>query len=203
MTAFVTAEALPGINRYFDRAPDVVPQAARMALNRVIAGPGRKRIKDGMQKQVAFPPRYIDDRRLSVGRRATNSELQASLVARQRGTSLARFDPGRSVGKKGATVMVRPGHARTMPNAFFIRLRAGDELTDDSFNLGLAIRLKPGERVLNKKSQPFNGDSSLALLYGPSVDQIMQDVALEESGAILDDVDLEFTRQFARMMESA
>lgn len=202
MTAFVTAEALADVARYFEKAPDVVPTAARMALNKIIAGTGKTRVKRQMESQVAFPSGYINDRRLYVGQRATNDDLAASLIGRQRPTSLARFDRGARPGQKGANVMVRPGRTRAMPDAFFIRLRAGDELTEDNYNLGLAIRLKPGERVINKKvATPFNADATLQLLYGPSVDQIMLDAAVEEGGAILEDVDTEFLRNFSRLME--
>lgn len=59
-----------------------------------------------------------------------------------------------------------------------------------------------GERVINKKvATPFNADATLQLLYGPSVDQIMLDAAVEEGGAILEDVDTEFLRNFSRLTE--
>lgn len=201
MSVFTTAEALPRIIEYFEKAADATPAAARMALNKIVAGTGRTRVKRGMEAQVAWPKGYLNDRRLSVGRRATNEDLAASLVARQRPTSLARFDPSRAPGKRGATVIVKPGRARPIDGAFFIRLRRGDELTEDNFNLGLAIRLKPGERVLGRRSN-FNADSTLQLLYGPSPDQVMQDVALEESPEILEDVETEFLRNFARLTET-
>lgn len=203
MNAFVEAEALGGVASYFEKAADTATPAARMAVNKVIGGTGRTRIKRQMESQVAWPRGYIDDRRLYVGQRATDADLTASLVGRQRATSLARFDPGAAPGKKGATVMVRPGRSRPIKDAFFIRLRAGDELTEDTYNLGLAIRLKPGERILNKRTQPFNGDAALALLYGPSVDQVMLDAADEEAPVILEAVETEFLRNFARMTETA
>lgn len=204
MSVYVTSDALAGVQKYLERAPDAVPLAASQALNRVIAGPGRRRIAEHMYRQVNFPSGYIDDKRLHVGQRATRDDLQASLVARQRATSLARFVPGGlRMGAKGFNVEVKPGSFRDMGNAFPIRLRQGATLDDDNYNMGLAIRLKPGERIFNRKSQPFNADASLVLLYGPSVDQVMLDVAAEEAPEILNDVDTEFFRNFARLTDSA
>lgn len=197
MTVFIARQAIENAEQYFERAPQVSKAAARMALNKVVGGTGRTRVKKGIEAQVAFPAGYIDDRRLHMGSKATDENLRASLVGRQRPTSLARFDPNRAAGKRGATVIVNPGQPRQIDRAFFVNLRAGDS---ELGNLGLAIRLKPGERVTGRRQQ-FSGDSTLALLYGPSVDQVMLDVAAEESPVILEDVETEFFRNFTRLME--
>lgn len=200
MSLFVTADALPGIEQYFERAADATPSAASMAMNKVMQGVGRTRIRQAMEEEVAFPKGYINDKRLSVGRRATPTQLEASLIARQRATSLARFDRGAVPGQRGANVMVRPGFSRAMPSAFFIRLRSGASVSEDNYNLGLAIRLKPGERIYNKKTS-FNADQTLHILYGPSVDQIMQEVSDEQTPAVLEDIETEFLRNFVRLTE--
>lgn len=60
-----------------------------------------------------------------------------------------------------------------MKKAFFIRLPQGSQMTETQFNLGLAIRLKPGEALMNKV-QAVRMASGLYLLYGPSVDQVFR-----------------------------
>lgn len=198
------ASTLDSITKFFDRAPDATPKAARMALNKVIAGKGRTIIKAKMHEQVAFPAGYVDNEKLSVGRRATDNVLEASLVGRQRPTSLATFATNKSVEqsrKQGVQVMVHPGRRKSMRRAFLMRLRRGEELGEDNFNLGLAIRLKPGEQIENRRSVSFNGDASLQLLYGPSVDQVMLDAAAEGEPEIMDEVETEFVRNFVRLTE--
>lgn len=200
MSAFIVSDGLAGADRYFREAPNATVRASRMALNKVVAGVGRTRLKRAMELQVAFPAGYINSKRLAVGRKATDDDLTASLIARQRPTSLATFDPYLKIGQKGAKVQVRPGSIKNIDRAFPIRLKQGNLLDAENYNLGLAIRLKPGERVLGRKQQ-FNGDATLTLLYGPSVDQILQDVGIEESEGLLDDVETEFFRTFAHIME--
>jgi hypothetical protein len=202
MNVTVIADALSEIGSYLDRCPEAATTAARIAINDTIAGRGRTLIKQEMLRQVEFPPNYIDTKRLYVKRKAYNHLLEAVLAARQRPTSLARFatrqtpDGARKAGS--VRVTVKPGHARDMKGAFLIRLKRGAELTDDNYNLGLAIRLKPGEQIRNKNT-PFNADSNLHILYGPSVDQVMNDAVDNVVPDVLKEVDTEFFRQFARI----
>ncbi|NBC28841.1 MAG: hypothetical protein GVY29_02490, partial [Spirochaetes bacterium] len=118
-----------------------------------------------------------------------------------RNTSLARFAVGTpNIGQAGVAVKVQPGRVRMMKRAFLIKLPQGTSpITDTKFNLGLAIRLKPGEALSNKKTarRVANG---LYVLYGPSVDQVFR--AVDGSGVasdiipdLQDDLQAEFLRQ--------
>jgi hypothetical protein len=84
-----------------------------------------------------------------------------------------------------------------MPSAFLMRLRAGAG-TADNYNIGLAIRLAPGERIRNKRVMTQVGHN-LYLLYGPSVDQVFRTVADDNAPEIATMVRDEFYRQFARL----
>jgi hypothetical protein len=82
-----------------------------------------------------------------------------------------------------------------------VRLRKGASLTQDNYNVGLAVRLKPGERLSNKTAahKSWLIPDSVALLYGPSVDQIFRDVAGDISEPVAALVADQFFRQFARL----
>ena len=99
----------------------------------------------------------------------------AIITGRQRPTSLARFASNARIGQqRGARVEVRPGSARFLPRAFFIPLRSGN--VDTKNNVGLAIRLPAGQMPSRAyKPQPLG--RGLWLLYGPSIDQVFDDVA--------------------------
>ncbi len=206
MSATIEVSGLVGIERFLTLAPKAAVEAQRIAINQTAERKGIKALRDAMQDEVAFPAGYLTDpKRFGVSQRATNANLEARIRARTRPTSLARFARGGSPIGGGApvvspTVRVNPGRNATMKGAFLIRLRAGQggELS----NLGLAVRLKPGEVVRNKtRMVPFGG--GLYLLYGPSVDQVFQTVAVERSGEIADMLGAEFLRQFDRLLKDA
>jgi hypothetical protein len=203
MSVTVTAEALDGLAAYFQFAPDVARQAARMALNDVAGGAGLKLLREGMEDEVAFPTGYIDKDKLFLKSKATDNRLTAVVGARNRATSLARFaTPGqtpKSTRGKGVTVQVHRGVTRTMASAFLVRLRSGVQLSDEVHNVGLAVRLKPGDVIHNKRQKSVQLGHNLYLLYGPSPEQVFQEVATEKTPAILDRVEGEFFRQFNRM----
>lgn len=206
MSATIIAEGLPDLTRYLERTPAVARRAARLAINQVAERKALRAAREAIAEQVAFPRTYLtDNNRLSITRRATDDNLVAVVTGRQRPTSLARFAPGQAPGRRGAgvTVRVKPGRSEAMRRAFLIRLRRGRApVTDESFNLGLAVRLRPGERVENKiRMVPMKGDSGLYLLYGPSVEQVFRSVAADISPAVLDDLATEFLRQFVRLSE--
>jgi hypothetical protein len=75
-----------------------------------------------------------------------------------------------------------------------------------SGNIGLGIRLKNGETLTNTvgakliTSGPLAG---VALLYGPSVDQVFRTVAVDISPALLQELSVEFLRQFERLFRDA
>jgi hypothetical protein len=91
-------------------------------------------------------------------------------------------------------VQIKPGRIVELPRAFLLTLRNG--------NVGLGIRLKPGETLQHTigakliTSGPLAG---VALLYGPSVDQVFRSVAVEITPELLNELELEFLRQFIRM----
>ena len=188
------------LETYFQRAPEITTQAARMAINDVAQGAGLRLIKDKMVDQIDFPTGYLSADKLGVAKRASNANLEAVIVGRKRATSLARFSSSKVPGKNPVSVSVRKGRTVTMRNAFLVRLKSGASLTEDKFNLGLAVRLKPGETI-NKKTthRSWLVPGKVALLYGPSVDQVFSEVADTVLDPIGDLVSAEFFRQFARL----
>ncbi len=164
---------------------------ARQAINRT-TDRTRTRSDREIRKQVAFPARYLSSR-LTVSKKASGRSLEAVITGRDRPTSLARFSKGKDVGaarrKGGVSVTVAPGQTRFMSGAFLMQLRGG--------NLGLAIRLKAGESMRNKRKMTRVG-KGLYLLYGPSVDQAFRSVADEYAAPDAADY---LEREFIRLME--
>lgn len=148
--------------------------AAVQALNKV-ARDTRAEAARRIGEQINFPKRLLGPAagNLTVSKKAQRASLEARITARGRPTSLARFSKG-SPGKAGVQVEVKPGQSRFLRRAFLIRLPQGTQLTETRFNLGLAIRLRPGER-LDNKTQQVQLSKGLYLLYGPSIQQIFLD----------------------------
>jgi hypothetical protein len=150
--------------------------AAVRAVNKVARDArayGARMIRD----QVNLPARYLSEqeKRFFVSKQATRGSLEAKITARGRATSLAQFVSGSAkVGKTGVYVEVKPGRARFMRRAFLIKLpQGGSPVTDTKFNLGLAMRLRPGETI-NNKLQARRVEKGLYVLYGPSVSQVFR-----------------------------
>lgn len=164
---------------------------ARQAINRTVER-ARTRSDREMRKQIAFPARYLSSR-LTVSQKASGRNLQAVITGRDRPTSLARFAKNKDIGvarrKGGVSVTVSPGNTRFMGGAFLMKLNGG--------NLGLAIRLSPGESLRNKKRMVSAG-KGLYILYGPSVDQVFRSVADEFTAPDAADF---LEREFTRLME--
>lgn len=202
MARFLDLASFIGLESFLEAAPDTTRQAASFAMNDVIGGPrGLGVYRKAISQQINFPAGYLNDDRFGVDQRATPSNLVASLVARQRPTSLARFATSGAVGSRGGvTVKVKPsGGDKTFKSGFLVRLRAGASLEDG--NIGLAVRLKPGQ-VLNKKDQSrmVHLEANVVLLYGPSIDQVLNTtVADAETPEVVENVGTEFFRQFARL----
>lgn len=180
-----------------------IAQAARRAINDT-ARSGRTRAAKRIRREVAFPAQYVTpaQKRLHVSQLAKGRNLEAKITAQARNTSLARFAVGTpQVGKTGVAVQVAPGRVRMMKRAFLIKLPQGTSpITDTKFNLGLAIRLKPGETLTNKRTarRVANG---LYVLYGPSVDQVFR--AVDGSGVatdIIPDLQSELQAEFLRQL---
>lgn len=188
------------LESFLDAAPEKTRRAASLAMNDVIGGPrGLGVYRNAISKQINFPAGYLDDTRFGLDRRSTPDNLVTSLVARQRPTSLARFATSGVVGGKGGvSVKVKAkGGSKRFKSGFLVRLPGGI----DGSNIGLAVRLSPGQQ-LNKRDQSnmVYLDKNVVLLYGPSIDQVLNtSVAEAETPEVIDNVATEFYRQFARL----
>lgn len=204
MSVKVEAVGLDEFEAFFKSVPDRAATAASRALNDVAGGSGLAVLRRDITEEVNFPTGYVNNDRLKFSSRATPTRLEARISARQRPTSLARFSlPGTAVGgRKGVQVQVHRGRMKVLKRAFLIKLRAGGQLDDENYNLGLAVRLKPGERLTNSQGAvrltrgSAGGADNVWLLYGPSVDQVLHDVAVRDTPTILRSVSLEFLRQW-------
>lgn len=199
---------LENLQEFFRSTPGIFKKAARLAINQVVTRGGMKAISNEMYDQIAFPRGYLKGDRLRVSQYAKESNLEAVIIARHRPTSLARFAaPGTPMGtipgvNSSVKVSVKNGSSTRLRNAWLIRLRRGASLTKDQYNVGLIMRVKEGDRIGGKHDMHqawFNPEQTLALLYGPSVDQVFKDVAGDQSRPILDMLATEFFRQYERL----
>lgn len=194
------ADSLLDLIGFYQRLPDVTEQAAQLAINSTASRGGMTLIRRSILDEIAFPKDYLQGDRLQVKQKANKTNLEAVIAARERPTSLARFASGQSLGSRariGVRVTVRRGSTQVLRNAWLVRLNGGQ----GGQNIGLAVRLKPGES-LNNKNKPHRNwlvPDKVALLYGPSVDQVFSHVRVDVSPAIGNMVAEEFLRQFARL----
>lgn len=194
-------EGIGSLDQFKDLKKDV-RLAAVQAINKTAAG-GRAMLATAIRRQVNFPASYVGpaNKRLYVSKQATRADLEAKITARGRPTSLARFVRSANKTTKGVVVEVHPGKARMMKRAFLIKLPAGKGDIDTKFNMGLAIRLRPGETLKNKR-EARQMEKGLYLLYGPSVDQVFRQA--DGSGAAADAVPTledRLQREFFRLLE--
>lgn len=204
----VTANGIPA----FEHMLNSIPTITRTAMSRALNDTARDVlpvIKKQIYAEVSFPTGYLDKPdRLAIAQYATETSLVARIEARDRATSLARFAmPGTPVARKGlnlrkpggVTIVIKPGTSRTFPNAYLAELNSG--------NVGFAIRLKPGSDSVHgvqryKPVELFSNQSAKSgggrvfLLYGPSVDQVFQDVRVTLEPQIEAMLTNEFWRQF-------
>ena len=185
--------------------PELDDQVRRLRAAQAInetARHGRSKIADDIHDQVNFPAGYLKPStgRLTVAQQATKAKLEARIRARGAPTSLARFSVGnpKPSSRGGVHVMVHPGKARFMRRAFVMKLRSGSADIETKFNLGLAIRLRPGETLQNKLPAR-RMEKGLYLLYGPSVDQVFRardgsGVANEKAPQLASELEREFLR---------
>jgi hypothetical protein len=178
--------------RDLETIPNEVKTAALRAVNRTVER-ARASSARRIREQVNFRARYLsgEDGRLAITKRATRDDLEGRITGRFRPTSLAEFvSSGRVGGKGGVTLQVEPGVAKRSRRMFMIRLRAG---ATELGNVGLAIRLRQGERIENKRKMISMGNG-LHLLYGPSVDQVFSTVAEDVSPEAAEFLEAEFIR---------
>lgn len=184
-----------------DNLPAKAAKAARIAVNRS-AEKARAASARRARARANFPARYVSaaEGRLAVKTKATDSSLTAVVSARQRPTSLARFVSGPAKARQvGARVQVKPGVAKYLKNAIFVKLRQGQASTDTKFNLGLAVRTK-GNRRPSAAYKPVQMKNGLWLLYGPSVSQALLSargtgIWPEMTDEVFDNMMSEFYRQ--------
>jgi len=154
-------------------AKDAVDKWISMALNKA-ADRARTLAARQIAAEVNLAPSYINDK-LKVTQRATKTNPEAHIKGSYRPTSLARYatskDVERSRKSGGVSVQVQPGSAKFIKGAFLIPLKSGQGPDAGMGNIGLAIRLKPGSAVKNKKKYMAKLAGDLYLLYGPSVQQ--------------------------------
>lgn len=190
---------------YLKRLPEITELAMQMAINTVSSRTGMSLIKKNMLNEIAFPSGYLNADRLRVTKRATRSNLEAVITGRKRATSLARFVTSGMVvnsrRREGVSVRVKRGKTTYLKNAFLVRLKKGASLSEDNYNIGLAVRLSAGEVLANKNTQHKSWlvPQKVALLYGPSVDQVFAEVAEKVGPKIADLVATEFFRNFERL----
>ncbi len=200
--ARIEAVGLLDLDKFFKLAPELTAKAASMAINDTIRGKGMKLIRSKIMDEVAFSAEYLTGDRLAIGMYATPENLAGVIVGRKRATSLARFASGAPIGKAGVSVSVQRGRTRMLRKAFLVKLRRGPSVSEDSYNVGLAVRVQPGEDIAGKKDNSRKHwlvKDKVQLLYGPSVDQVFSTVAVEQAQAIADITAAEFDRQFARL----
>jgi hypothetical protein len=175
------------------RAMDADADRASVLAVNTAARDGRAMASRQMRDEVRFPRSYLNGERLSISKRATQGDPEAVIRGRDRPTSLARFAVGqvRFGRQRGVKVRVSArGGGMNMRAGFFIRLR--------NSNVGLAVRLRKGESLYGSTAAK-KLDDGLYLLYGPSVDQVFQGVAVDIVDAVGDKAASEFIRQFERL----
>lgn len=167
-----------------------------MSINTVANRSGLKLIRSGILDEIAFPRDYLVGDRLKVKQNAKPGNLEAVIAARPRPTSLARFAASTSVGsraKVGVLVKLKKsGGGTVLKKAWLVNLKNG--------NLGLAVRVKSA-KLANKYDgiKTWLVPDKVALLYGPSVDQVFRDVSHTAAPQIGRLVTEEFLRQFTRL----
>lgn len=148
-----------------DKVDRNIPKAINKTRDRA-----RKMAAEQIRREVAFPASYLapGGQRLRGGRVASVSNPEATVVAQDNPTSLARFIVG-SVrkGKPGVTLMIEPGKKAELPRAFVVNLNTNG---DTKGNLGIAVRTSSGAKP-SKAYRPRKLAAKAWLLYGPSVGQ--------------------------------
>jgi hypothetical protein len=197
MTTTVESIGLSDAAAFFKALAEVSNKSASIAINQVMGRNGMALIRQRIEDQIAFPKGYLSGDRLGIAKYAKPNDLEGIVRARKRATSLARFASGQPLGKVGITVRVGNGGATALRAAWLVRLKRGASLSEDNYNVGLAVRIKPGDTISNKMSdhKSWLVPGKVALLYGPSVDQVFRGVADEVALPIADLVAAEFFRQ--------
>lgn len=176
-----------------------IPKNASMAINHTIAFARTNAVRI-MNADINFPSGYLDpsNGRFTIGEYANPGNLEASIKARVRPTSLATFvkgTPGK--GEHPFVAVRRDGAGRTWKKSgFLIKLRSGN--SGALGNMGLAVRTKKGERP-HGSTKAIEIAPGLWLLYGPSVDQAFR-YALNRDDTLKQLTETELEAEFIRLM---
>jgi hypothetical protein len=194
----VVVEGIENIHQFRRLGKDIELAAVR-AVN-TTARSKRTRAAKLIGGQLNVPKSYLSPAggRLAVVKQATRTSPEAVIRARGRPTSLARYATTKTINKAGVRVKVGSSQTRFLKRAFLIKLPGKGGDVDTQGNLGLAVRVKPGERISNKIRQ-VQVSKGLYLLYGPSVQQVFLDnqgngVANDMTKETLRDLEAEFLR---------
>ena len=174
-----------------DNLPEQILLKARQAIN-AAADRAKTQAPKQIRSEPNFPARYLSDR-LTVRQRASGTSLQAVISGRDRPTSLARFSSSKNIeaSRKNGYVDVKVGNStKRITGGFLIKLR--------NDNIGLAIRLKPGESIKGKRTAAKQMATNLYLLYGVSVDQAFNTV-IDKTTLSQDTADF-LEKEFLRLM---
>jgi hypothetical protein len=198
----VETRELGDLTAFFKRLPEIADHAAQLSVNDS-ARFARRVGGDEILDEVNYPRSYLrgENGRLSITKFATRGDPEAEVKGRDRPTSLARFSAQRvRFGRqRGIKVKVsRKGATKTLEHAFYMKLRRGQSFDGENFNVGLAVRVRKGEKLRNSTAALELGNG-LYLLYGPSVDQVFGGVAEDIIDSVSDHLEDEFIRQFERL----
>ena len=204
----IQLRGLETVQKFYATMPERTDKALRLAVNAASlygARLGKKRIMAEVNRSDAYlgNPKSLNSK-LAITKTARTGDLESIVTANHRLASLAGFATTPvNFGKPKTAIRVRVargGKTAVMNRAFFIRLKKDKVLTEDTYNLGLAMRLKPGEKVNNKHSFR-SGKSNIAVLYAPSVEQMFNRIAPEIADEVMNFAETEFLRQFDRLKE--
>lgn len=184
MTIDIDIRGLANLERFVSKASPEFRKALPLAINDTLRYAGRTGSSD-IRDQINVGRNYIGDARskdakLRITRYASANNPEGVLAARDNAVSLARFAVGKPTfgrTKRGPKVRVKTGSGgETIRRGFFVKLPANSSAIEAGFNLGLAVRLKPGEKIDNKRVNAKPLANGVFLLYGPSVAQVFQSV---------------------------
>ena len=209
----INTSGLKGLQKYLQTAPEEASKAMVTSINAAARFAFAESSRQ-MRAEVNFSQEYIGSaeagNRLKITLYATKEAPEARLRADPRPVSLARFAVNRSAfnSRNGIDVEVHKGKRTHLPTGFLIKLAQGNRTIDDtSFNIGLAVRLKPGQTLDKRVMVQYRAqiragrtktDEGLYLLYGPSVDQVFNETREKVTPAVLAFLEREFLRQFLR-----
>lgn len=212
----VSIEGLDALQDYIAELPAQTQKAADLATIDATRFAFRESSK-AIRSQVRLSPEYIGNAERGGNRLTIKYDQQGDVrigvvEGVKRAVSLSRFLTSGPVfgGKTPARIRVKPngrttttikvtGGDRSEAPMFAVRLSRGKSLTEDSFNVGLAVRLRPGEQAVARKEDLTPLSPNVYLLYGPSVNQVFYDVAPAISDSVAGNLQDSFLRQFARL----